>query len=88
MIDLKDYKTKKEKGLINKVQKTNTGNEEALTYAIYTKQFKIDGTELIQLPDEVQSVTHIELEAKKLELQEEIDAIDAFMASAVNGGAA
>jgi hypothetical protein len=88
MIDLKDYQTKKDKGLINKVQKTNTGNDEALTYAVYTKQFKIDGIELVQLPDEVQAVTHVDLEARKVQLQEEIDAIDAFMADAVNGGVA
>ena len=85
MVDLKDYQEKKRKGLINKVQKTNTGNEQALTYAVYTKQFKVDGMDLVQMPDDVQSVTHIELEARKLALQAEIDSIDAFMADAVNG---
>jgi len=85
MIDLAKYAEQKSKGLINKVQKTNTGNEEALTYAVYTKKFEINGTELVQLPDEVQAITHVELEAKKASLQAEIDSIDAFMADAVNG---
>lgn len=89
MIDLKNYNTLKAKGLINKVQKTNTENEEALTYAVYIKKFELDGAEVVQLPDEVQSVTHAELLERKAKItadaKEEKDSIDAFIADAVNG---
>ncbi len=89
MIDLKNYNLLKEKGLINKVQKTNTDVPEALTYAVYIKKFELDGAEVVQLPDEVQSVTHAELLERKAKIaadaKEEKDSIDAFIADAVNG---
>lgn len=89
MIDLKNYNTLKEKGLINKVQKTNTDVPEALTYAVYTKKFELDGAEAVQLPDEVQAITHAELLERKAKVladaKAEAAAIDAFIADAVNG---
>lgn len=89
MIDLKNYRELKAKGLINKVQKTNTETLEALTYAVYIKKFELDGAEVVQLPDEVQSVTHAELVERKTkvlaEAKAEADSIDAFIADAKNG---
>lgn len=89
MMDLKNYNALKAKGLINKVQKTNTENEDALTYAVYIKRFQLDGAEAVQLSDEVVSVTHAELVARRAEViastKELVDSIDAFIADAVNG---
>jgi len=85
MIDLKQYSTLKADGMINKVQKTNTDTPEALTYAVYTKKYELDGATVKQLPDEVQAVTEVELDARLVELQAEIDVITAFKADAVNG---
>ena len=84
MIDLKQYETLKTDGMINKVQKTNIDVAEALTYAVYTKQYELNGATVKQLPDEVQAVTEVELDARLVELQAEIDAITAFKADAVN----
>ena len=85
MIDLKQYKTLKTDGTINKVQKTNTDVPDALTYAVYTKKYELDGATVKQLPDEVQAVTEVELDARVVELQAEIDAITAFKADAADG---
>jgi len=85
MMDLKSYETLKTDGMINKVQKTNTDVPDALTYAVYTKKYELDGSTVKQLPDEVQAVTEVELDARVVELQAEIDAITAFKADAVNG---
>jgi len=89
MFDLKNYQTLKEKGLINKVQKTNTETPEALTYAVYIKKYELDGAEVKQLPDEVSSVTHAELIERKTrvlaEAKAEADSIDAFIKDSVNG---
>ena len=85
MVDLKSYETLKTNGMINKVQKTNTDVPNALTYAVYTKTYELDGSTVKQLPDEVQAVTEVELDARLAELQAEIDAIKAFKADAVNG---
>lgn len=89
MIDLKNYTDLKSKGLINRVQKTNTDVADALTYAVYIKRFELDGSAVKQLPDEVQSVTHKELIERKASVladaQKEADSIDAFIADAVNG---
>jgi len=85
MIDFNQYKTLKTDGMINKVQKTNTDVPDALTYAVYTKTYELDGSTVKQLPDEVQAVTEVELDARLAELQAEIDAIKAFKADAVNG---
>ena len=82
MIDLKQYETLKTNGMINKVQKTNTDVPDALTYAVYTKKYELDGATVKQLPDEVQAVTEVELDARVVELQAEIDAITAFKADA------
>ena len=86
MFDIKSYSQLKEKGLINKVEKTNEETEDALTYAVYIKKFEIDGTKLVQLPDEVQSATHKELVDRKTKVladaKEEADSIDAFIADA------
>jgi hypothetical protein len=59
--DVKSYSELKAKDLINKVERTNEDTPEALTYAVYIKKFEIDGTKLVQLADEVQSVTDKEL---------------------------
>lgn len=89
MFDTKNYQTLKEKGLINKVQKTNTDSEDALTYAVYIKKFELDGADVKQLPDEVSSVTHAELIERKAkvlaEAKAEATSIDAFIADAENG---
>jgi hypothetical protein len=89
MFDLAQYNKFKEKDLINKVQKTNTESEDALTYAVYVKKFELDGASVVQLPDEVASVTHkelIERRAKVLaDAQAEAESIDAFIADAQNG---
>lgn len=89
MIDLKNYSELKEKGLINKVQKTNTDTPEALTYCVYKKNYELDGAEVVQLPDTVETVTHAELLERKAKIKAdtkaETDAIDAFIADAVNG---
>ena len=85
--DVKSYSELKEKGLINKVEKTNEETEDALTYAVYIKKFEIDGTKLVQLPDEVQSIPHKELIDRKTQVVDdakaEADSIDAFIADAV-----
>jgi hypothetical protein len=89
MFDLAQYNKFKEKDLINKVQKTNTESEDALTYAVYVKKFELDGASVVQLPDEVVSVAHkelIERRAKVLaDAQAEAESIDAFIADAQNG---
>ena len=82
MMDLKSYETLKTDGMINKVQKTNTDVPDALTYAVYTKKYELNGSTVKQLPDEVQAVTKVELDARVEELQAEIDAITAFKADA------
>ena len=81
-MDLKSYEILKTNGMINKVQKTNTDVPDALTYAVYTKKYELDGSTVKQLPDEVQAVTEVELDARLAELQAEIDAIKAFKADA------
>jgi len=85
MIDLKQYKILKTDGMINKVQKTNIDTPETLTYAVYTKKYELNGSTAVQLPDEVQAVTEVELDARVAELQAEIDAIIAFRTDAVGG---
>jgi len=88
MFDLKSYTALKEKGLINKVQKTNAESEDTLTYAVYVKKYELDGANVVQLPDEVSSVTHKELVERKAQVladaKAEAEAIDAFMADAEN----
>ena len=81
--DVKTYQSLKDKGLINKVEKTNEDTPEALTYAVYLKKFEIDGTQLKQLPDEVQSVTEKELDDRIDEIDKEKEAIATFKADAV-----
>jgi len=81
--DIKQYQSLKDKGLINKVEKTNEDTPEALTYAVYLKKFEVDGTQLKQLPDEVQSITEKELTDRVDEIDKEKEAIDAFKADAV-----
>ena len=86
MFDLAQYSKFKEKDLINKVQKTNEG---ALTYAVYIKKFELDCADVVQLPDEVMSVTHKELIERRAKVlanaQEEAESIDAFIADAQDG---
>lgn len=81
MIDLKDYADKKEKGLVT-ITKTdsNPDNPDAITYAVGTSKW--DATTGERLPDEVTGVSRKELLDKKLELQAEIDQIDAFLTEA------
>jgi len=81
--DIKTYQSLKDKGLINKVEKTNEDTPEALTYAVYLKKFEIDGTQLKQLPDEVQPITEKELADRVAEIDKEKEAIDAFRADAL-----
>ena len=81
MMDIKQYETLKADGMINKVQKTNTDIPEALTYAVYIKKYELNGATVKQLPDEVTTVTAIELDKKLVDLQAEIDAIKAFRSS-------
>lgn len=87
MFDVKTYANLKAKGVINKVEKTNEETPDALTYAVYIKKFEIDGTKLVQLPDEVQSAAHKELIDRRdkvvADAKEEADSIDAFIADAV-----
>ena len=83
MIDtnfLKNYAVQKAEEMISMVQKTNTDSPETLTYVVYKKNYKLVGSTAVQLPDEVQSVTEVELNARLVELQAEIDAIKAFKA--------
>jgi len=80
MIDLKNYAVQKAEEMIRMVQKTNTDSPETLTYVVYKKKYELDGSTAVQLPDEVQSVTEVELNARLVELQAEIDAITAFKA--------
>ena len=86
MYKLKDYAEKKEKGLINKVQKTNTETPDALTYAVYEKKYEVDTTTVPptvnRVSDEVTAVTKKELDDRKAELEAEIASIDAFVADA------
>lgn len=88
-MNIQEYSELKAKGLINKVQKTNTESEDTLTYAVYVKKFELDGSVAKQLPDEVQAFVHKELIERKTkalaDAQAEADAIDAFIADAVNG---
>lgn len=88
MFDLKSYTDKKAKGLINKVQKTNTNSRETLTYAIYEKQYVPDLAQTppvyVQTADQVTSVTEIELSQRKADLQAEIDSISAFEEDALD----
>lgn len=81
MIDLKDYADKKAKGLVT-ITKTdsNPDNPDAITYAVGTRKW--DATTGERLPDEVVGVSRKELLDKKLELQTEIDQIDAFLTEA------
>ena len=89
MFSLSEYAVLKAKGMINKVQKTNAESLDALTYAVYVKRYELDGADVVQLPDEVSSVTHIELIERKTKVladaKAEADAIDAFIADSVNG---
>jgi len=89
MYDLKSYADKKAKGLINKVQKTNTETPEALTYAVYEKKYEVDETTVPptvnQVSDEVTAVTKKELDDRKAELEAEIASIEAFENDAQNG---
>lgn len=85
MINIKDYAQLKADGMINKVQKTNTETPEALTYAVYTKKYELDGAIVKQLPDDVQAVTEKELNDGLAELEAEKADILAFKADAVNG---
>jgi len=89
MYNLKEYADKKAKGLINKVQKTNTENEDALTYAVYEKRYEPDLTQVPpvyeQVADQVTAVTKKELDDRKAELEAEIESIEAFEKDAVNG---
>lgn len=89
-IQISEYQTLKDKGLINKVQKTNTETPEALTYAVYVKQYHLEGAEVVQDPDEVTAFSSVDLLARKekvrVDAQAEMDSIDAFIADAVNGG--
>lgn len=88
-MDIKTYNQLKTDGLINKVQKTNIDTPDALTYAVYIKKFEVQGSKLVQLADEVQSVTHKELQDKRAksiaDSKEEVSSIDTFIADAVNG---
>lgn len=85
--DVKSYNSLKEKGVINKVEKTNEDIPDALTYAVYIKKFEIDGTKLVQLPDEVQAITNKELVERRAKVladaKAEAASIDAFIADAV-----
>ena len=89
MFDLSLYNLLKSKGLINKVQKTNTNSEDALTYAVYIKNYKLDGAEVIQEADTVESVAAKELAERRAQViadsKAEVASIDAFIADAVNG---
>ena len=89
MINLAEYKTLKEKGMINKVQKTNVDTPDALTYAVYVKKYELDGSKVVRLADEVQAVTHTELIERKAKVladaKAEAEAIDAFIKDAVDG---
>jgi len=86
MYNLKEYADKKEKGLINKVQKTNEESEETLTYAIYEKRFEMDNTVtppvIKQLSDEVTAVTKKALDERVAELEAELASIKAFIVDA------
>lgn len=88
-MDIKQYNQLKADGLINKVQKTNTDTPEALTYAVYIKKFEIQGSRLVQLSDEVQSIADNELQDMRArsiaDSAEVVSSIDAFIADAVNG---
>lgn len=87
--DTKTYTELKESGLVNKVQKTNSDTPDALTYAVYVKKYELVGSEAVQLPDEVQVVTHKELLERKekvlADAKAEAESIDAFIADAKNG---
>jgi len=89
MINLAEYKTLKEKGMINKVQKTNVDTPDTLTYAVYVKKYELDGSKVVRLADEVQAVTHTELIERKAKVladaKAEAEAIDAFIKDAVDG---
>lgn len=86
MYNLKEYAEKKAKGLINKIQKTNTENEDALTYAVYEKRYKVDNSTvpptINQVSDEVTAITKKELDARKTELEAELASIEAFIKDA------
>jgi len=77
---LKNYAVQKAEEMISMVQKTNTDSPETLTYVVYKKKYELDGSTVVQLPDEVETVTEVELNARLVELQAEIDAITAFKA--------
>lgn len=85
MFNLQEYERLKTKGLINKVEKTNTTTPEALTYAVYVKKYELDGAVVVQLPDEVITVTEQDLSDRVEALRAEIASIEAFKADATNG---
>lgn len=85
--DISKYLEKKERGLINKVQKTNLTEEGALTYAIFEKKYEPDITQTppvyVQVADEVTGITKKELDDRKDELQKEIDGLTQFETDAI-----
>ena len=81
--DVKTYAKLKESGVINKVEKTNEDTPEALTYAVYIKDFEIDGTQLVQLSDKVEAISEKELKTRETEIGAEKAAIAAFREDAV-----
>ena len=83
MFDVKTYAKLKESGVINKVEKTNEDTPEALTYAVYIKDFEIDGTQLVQLSDKVEAISEKELKTRETEIGAEKAAIAAFREDAV-----
>jgi len=89
MYNIKEYEDKKAKGLINKVQKTNTETPKALTYAVYEKKYEPDLTQVPpvyeQVADQVTAITKKELDDRKAELEAEIASIEAFEADAQDG---
>jgi len=89
MYNLKEYADKKAKGLINKVQKTNTETPKALTYAVYEKKYEPNLTQVPpvyeQVADQVTAITKKELDDRKAELEAEIASIEAFEADAQDG---
>lgn len=86
--NISNYLEKKELGLINKVQKTNISDDGSLTYAVFEKKYESDITQVppvyIQTADEVTGVTKKELTDRKIELQKEIDSINAFEEDAID----
>jgi len=80
MIDIKKYSELKTKGLATVISSNGADTPETLAYAVATKKFNHETGE--RLPDEMVGISRKELDDKKIALEAEVAAIEAFIADA------